>query len=78
MTAWQWIKTAPRLIVLAGAVAVTWGMWLSHVYGVNTERGRWERYRMQVTEVQLRLERYGNTTCLPPMRPRVGRDDWPL
>ena len=67
MTTWQWIKATPRLVVLVGAVAVTWGMWLSHVYGVSTERNRWERYRSQVTEFQLQLERDGGAVCLPPM-----------
>lgn len=46
----DWIRSAPKRVVLAGAVAVTWGCWLAHTYGVNVERARWEKVRMRAIE----------------------------
>ena len=47
MTAWQWLKSAPRWLVLVAAVAVTWGCWLAHVVGTNLERARWENRKIE-------------------------------
>lgn len=46
MTTWQWMKATPRWLLLAGAVSVTWGLWLAHVYGAHLERRHWEKLRV--------------------------------
>lgn len=39
----EWLRRAPRDLVLVAAIAATWGGWLAHTYGRELERLRWEK-----------------------------------
>jgi hypothetical protein len=75
MRTMEWIRAAPRPVVLVIGIAVTWGMWLAHVKGVNVERSRWEKYRRQVTEIM--RDTTTREDCMPMVRqpPRAARPE---